>query len=99
MRAGASLVRIFTMRASLMPAPARCVSMAWSEGESSAPSAAAMPPCAQSVAAPLPKRRLHNTVTGIGRQFERGHQAGNARRRPPRRRYGERSWSASPLNG
>ena len=54
------------MRASLMPAPARCVSMAWSEGESSAPIAAAMPPCAQSVAAPLPKRRLHNTVTGIG---------------------------------
>ena len=36
MRAGASWVRISTMRSSLEPAPARCVSIACSAGESSA---------------------------------------------------------------
>ena len=49
-----------------MPAPARCVSIACSRGESSLPIAAAMPPCAQSVAAPLPSRVLQRTVTFAG---------------------------------
>src|SRR5215469_13572358 len=52
-----------------MPAPARCVSIACRVGESSLPIAAAMPPCAQSVAAPLPRRVLHRTVTRIGASF------------------------------
>src|SRR5579863_3921349 len=52
-----------------MPAPASCVSMAWRLGESSSPIAAAIPPCAQSVAEPLPRRVLHRTVTRIGASF------------------------------
>ena len=78
MRAGASRVRISTIVSSLMPAPASYVSIACKLGESSLPIAAAMPPCAQSVAAPLPSRVLHRTVTRIGAQLERRHQPGDA---------------------
>ena len=61
-----------------MPAPARCVSIACRRGESSSPIAAAMPPCAQSVAAPLPERVLHSTVTRVGASLSAAIKPGDA---------------------
>ncbi len=42
------------------------VSTAWSSGWSSSPMAAAMPPCAQAVAASRPRSALASSVTGTG---------------------------------
>ena len=63
---GAALAMRAATSGSERPAPAVSVSAAWRSGWSSAPSAAAMPPCAQAVAASSPRFTRATSVTGSG---------------------------------
>lgn len=66
MQAGAARVTASVTAGSLRPAPAASVSAACRSGVSSAPSAAARPPCAQAVAASALRRACAISVTGMG---------------------------------
>ena len=64
---GASAAKRAATRRSTNPAPALTVSAACSEGESSSPTAAAMPPCAQADEVNSPSDRYETSATVSGR--------------------------------
>ena len=69
MRSGASRATSATIFGSHSPAPAVMVSAAWFCQLSSAPIAAAMPPCAQALEPDTPGRVPASTMAGIGASF------------------------------
>src|SRR5689334_5152352 len=66
MRAAALLVTSSTIFGSQWPAPAASVSAAWLSQLSSAPTAAAMPPCAQALEPDVPGWAAASTMAGNG---------------------------------
>src|SRR5215510_12654369 len=77
MRAGASRAIASALGASMMPAPAATVSRACASGVSPSATAAAMPPCAQTLDAPAPIGAPVSNVTGRGASLSAQNRPAN----------------------